>query len=800
MPVSTSAPPRPSSPSASTRSTRQLPAAIRDQLSAAKRKILVVDIGLAVARAFLVVAVAAVGVFCLDVVLEPPLAVVQLFALFVAMLGAGVGLYFLSRPFRRPVDDDTISLQLEAEFPELQGSLISSVQLLRANDDFTSGALVDQTVGTASAHMRDLDLGRLVSLGYLIPLWLLLFVFLGGCGALLSNETVQDYAKIFAQRVVEGRDLGYPKLVGFRVVTFDPVTRAATDKVLPKVTRIAKGEDFDLRVLTTKGASLLDELTVVTELANGEIEVRELNKTNDALGFAKLYQNVTAPFRFRVVAPGHGVKSEVYSVEVVQRPRIERYEFVLSYPSYVGRAPEALSVTSLKVPSGTVIRYLVVANKPLARADILTSSSASKADRKRKGKGKRAGTTQTPYVAKDSLIFLGDVPADQLQPALLGEDGELVPVDEGEWSELSRALGAFGVTRKDDGRRVLLGKITAATDMNFHFDLLSKEGQVTGDQPVRFSIQVVPDKRPVVSIPIPGGMRTVTPQAKVELQIDARDDYGLRSVELRLRVVRGQNEEPWKKFELPLGDESVRELKAPYSLSLTDFSVASGDRVEYMAVAFDDNTEANRPPGSSRRYVLQIGAPEDLERMLQDRLAALKERLVSAGRDQEEARKNSQAFSRELGPKSVLSEDDKRRVKRLEYEQRRVTTRLRDVSKALKELTAERKANRLTEKGAMSMLDDLRKGVSKLAKEDSPQIERRLADARKAAELDPKTKAALRQVPDLQQTLADNLRRLATRIDKWGDYTEVIQELRDLLKGEEKVIEGAERAAAERNR
>lgn len=795
--MSTAAPPRPSS----ARPARALPDAISAQLAAAKRKLFVVDLGLSVARALLVLSAAAVGVFLLDVVLEPPLAVVQLFALFVVMLAAGVALYFLSRPFRRRLDDDTISLLLEAEFPELQGSLISSVQLLRAGDDHTSSALVDQTVAVAADQVRDLDLGRIVRLGYLIPLWVLLLAFLGGCAALGSNATVQDYAKIFAKRVVNGRDLGYPKLVAFRVVKLDPVTRSASDEDLPQKTRIAKGEDFDLRVKVTKGLSLLEELTVVTELPNGEVEVRELRPTTDGLGFAKLYQNVTAPFRFRVVAPGHGVRSEVYTVEVVQRPRIERYEFVLRYPAYVGRAPEALSVTSLKVPAGTVIKYMAVANKPLVRADLLVDQARKKGARPG-AKPKPGAPRSEPKVGifESAPLFLADVPEAELKAATRSPEGDLVPVEEGQWQELSGTFGAFGVNRKDDGKRVLVGLITAKEDMNFRFDLLSEEGQVTGDQPVKFSIKVVPDKRPVVSIPVPGGMRTVTPQAKVDLQVDARDDYGLKSVELRLRVVRGQNVEPWKKIELPFDEASDREAKLPYALSLTDYRVASGDRVEYMAVAFDHNTEANRPPGSSRRYVLQIGAPEDLERMFQDRLAALKERLVSAGRDQEEARKNSQAFSRELGPKSVLSEDDNRKVKRLEYEQRRVTTRLRDVNKALGELTEERKANRLTEKGAMSMLDDLRKGVSKLAKENSPQIERRLADARKSDELDSKTKAALRQVPDLQQSLADDLRRLATRIDKWGDYTEVIQELRDLLKGEDKVIEGAERAASERNR
>lgn len=757
MPTSTLNPPALNSPGAA----RELPAPIRATLSGTRTRLRVVDLGLGLARALLVVALGGVGLFALDVALEPPLAVVRNFALFVTMLGLGLCLYLLSKPLRRRLDDDSVALMLEGAFPALHGGLVSAVQLIRDADHYTSQALVDQTVSRAASQVKELEVGRVVQAGALIPLWLLILVFYGGCAAGLSNAEVRSYAGIFVQRVVQGQDVDYPKLVAFEVL------------LEPEI-RIAKGEDFDLKVHVTRGEGLLDELVVMTQLSDKRVETRDLLRKGSE--YSKLYQNVTEPFQLRVVAPGHGVRSQVYKVIVVQRPRVERYEFVLRYPAYVGRAPEALSQTALKVPSGTVVSYMAVMNKPLRRADLIL-------ERESRGPSGQASFTGQPGPAP---TYLGDLPAGAL-------------TESGEWAELQETASRLQVGPAE-GRRVLLGRFTALEDTNFRFDLLSEEGQKTGPQPVRFSIQVVPDKRPVVTIPVPGGMRQVTPQAKVDLQINAQDDYGLKHLELRLRVIRGQEEEDWKAIELPLPEGSDREAKVAYALALADYRVVGGDRVEYMAVGFDFNTEANRPPGSSRRYTLQIGAPEDLERMFQDRLAALKERLTSAARDQEEARKSSQAFSRELGQKEVMSEEDKRRLKRLESEQRRVTTRLREVKKALEELQAERTANRLTEEGAMNMLSDLQKGVSELSEKASPQIERSLADARQAAQLDPKTRSGLRQVPDRQQDLADELRRLTTRIDKWGDFTEVIQEVRDLLKGEDKVIEGAKRAAAEKNR
>jgi hypothetical protein len=736
-----------------------LPREIRSTLSSARTRLRTLELGLGLARGVIAVAAGLLLLFALDVMLEPPLEVIRAFALFVAMLAGLTALYWVTRPLRRRLADDDIALLLEGAYPELEGGLVSSVQLTRDSDHHTSRALIERMVDRAARRMADVDVGRVVGLGPLVPLWGLIAAFFFLSVGIARNQVVAPYVAVFVQRVVHGQDIRYPKLVGFEVKQDLEV-------------RLAKGDDLDVVVEITKGASQLDRLEIVTKYADRE-ERRDLLRQGETL-FSKSYQNVTEPFAFRVESPEHGVSSPVYRVAVVQRPRVEQYEFVLRYPDYVARPPEALTQPDLSVPSGTELVYLVVANKPLELAGLVVEQEV-RGDRQRK-RVWQARTGPAPVMLKD------------IAPAEFEEGGR--------WAELAETRERMKLDSKH-ATRALFGRLLVKKDMRFRFQLRSVEGLDTGRKPVSFNVRVVRDRKPVVSIPRPGGMKQVTPQAKVNLRIDAKDDYGVAMLQLQLQPVRGGTPDEWIKRELalPESEETPRRVTNDHQLSLADYRLVPGDSLNYKAVAFDHNIDEAQNHAFSRQYTLQVVRPEDLERMLQDRLTALKERIVSAAREEDEARKASSEFVRELGPKSVLSEDDKRRVQRLEYDQRRVTTRLTEIKRAILELKGEREANRLTEPAAMSLLGELLDGVQALAETRSPAVSRRFNDARKAPRLDPKTRASLTRIPDLQQDIADDLRRLAQRIDKWGDFTEVIQELRDLLSGEQRVIDGAKARA-----
>lgn len=760
-----------------TSGTAVLPGPVRTKLAATRRKLRAVDLSLGVARALLAALVVLVLLFALDTALEPPLMVLRAFALFMAVVAAAVSTVFLVLPLRRPLTDDDVALLLERRFPELEDGLVSTVQLARELDSprlFTSRALIASVIDRTAQRSAGLDFGQVVSTKPLVPLFVLLAACIGLGAMLAGHPTTREYVSTFYKRVVLGEDLGYPKLVRLEVLS-------------EKELAVAKGDDLSVDVRIVRGAGLVQGLVVHTGYYDEAQKLREPLEKRDLLRvgpglFRKAYQNITESFVFWAEDELHGVTSTKHTVRVVQRPRVEAYEFLLRYPAYTGKPPQTLAQPDLVVPVGTEVSYVVVTNKPLETASLVFETDIEKSaagGRKKKEVEARPGPAP---------IFHEALPAASL-------------ADNGDWAALAPALRKRLEGVADPGRRAFVGRFVVNRDVRFRFSLMSREatgpGYDEGKKPVVFSVVAQQDQKPIVNIPVPGRRKVATPQGVVLLVVDAKDDYGLQSIELRLRPQRPGEAAPQAVQAVPLPglEPNARAAKLNWRLQLSDLRLQPGDVLHYLALASDKNLDEAARTRESRSYEVQVVRPDDLERMLQDRITGLKERLEAAAKEEAEAKTAMSGFVSELGPKDLLTDDDKRRLARVDQDQRRITQRLEELKADVDDIRSERELNRLQDDAAMGLVQELQESLRQLAERDSPLISRELDDARQAPRVDDKLRARLARVPDRQQEVVEKLQSLAARIGKWGDFTEVLQEVRDLLRGEDKVIDGTKRAA-----
>ena len=839
---------------------------IGGKLAATRRKLRAIDLALGLARAILAAGLVAVILFALDTALEPPLPVLRSFALFLATVAGALVTVFLARPVRRRLSDDDVALMIEGCYPELKDGLVSAVQLSRegaAAGEWTSQALIRSTVERAARQSAPLDFGAVVRTGPLVPLWVLILAFLGLGGFLTQWPASREYVEIFLHRVVLGEARNYPKLVAIQVgrptlrgVTvvkaadgtarieevlrlgdedppfqpgdqirsldgqsldgkdgFDELSRqlfrrregqevqlgllregaqvSAAGLVTTDVPdAVAKGDDVTVDVFVTRGQAAQGLVVHTRYEDQPEEEVRDLVNVGQA-HYRKTYQNVTRGFRFYVACPEHGVRSQEFRVAVVQRPRIEQYEFVLDYPDYTQKPTESVVQPDLQVPTGTVISYLVVANKPLRSSRLMLELETLVDD---PGTGRRKRVVATEY---------GPAPL-PLEQALAAPAAPVAPGDPPPLREaLAAAIEQRKLTAPENAGRVLAGRFRIDRDLRFHFDLLSKEGYGTGKKPVVFSVRAVADRQPTVSIPVPGRRKQVTPTAKVPLEVEAADDYGIALLTLLLKPESPSEptgSRPPVERELTGFQDGDKQVKSTLVLDMADLRLVAGDKLVYLAIAADHNIDEARRKKESREYELAVVRPEDLERILQDRLTGLKEQLQAAAREQTEAKNLAEAFVTELGPKEVLTEEDKRALQRVGVEEKRVTSRLQDVLRELGDIKSERQLNRLEDPAAMALLGELSDGVRELAEKSTPLIGRQLEDARAAARVDEGLRNQLGRVPDLMHAVIETLAALAGRIDKWGDFTEMIQEWRDLRREQDSVFEGTKAAAREQGR
>lgn len=747
----------------------RLPREMSSRLASVRWRIRAVELALAGERALLAIIAAVVLSFILDTTLEPDVGVRRPFTFFLLASALLAGGGFFALAFRRRLSDDHVAVLIEQVYPELEDGLVSSVQLARdlerGGHGHTSPALIRSVIARTAHKARGLDFGRVVDPSPLLPATFLTLAAIFGLTIFSLQKTTGPLAEAWFKRCILGQSVMYPKSIALEVTV--PGEHEG-------VTAVARGDDVPVEIFIPRGRSRVERLVVRTwplkkDESSGrysrrgraeETRLQQVGPEADAK-YRKIYQNVTEAFEFEVYA-GSNVRSELHRVVVVDRPRVEEARFWLKFPEYVGMqaTPDEKPETQpdLRVPVGTEIRYEVVANKPLAQAKLVFESDDPNAK---------------PIVgqpAPEPLKAYGD------PPEIGGKD-------------------------KLD-RRVLTGKFQVMKTVHFRFELRSLDDYAEGPKPVVFSVTAVVDKPPEVRILVPGRPKKVTPRAIVPLEIDFRDDYGLVKAELRIKLeVNGAAAKEDQSEPLKFPPDATRAALVKYRFDITQYGLHPNDKLKYRAAAWDNNilVPEEKRLGESAPYDLEIVSPEDLARMLQDRLQRVKEDLYATAKVQKQAREDTDTLVRALVAKTKLDDEDRKRLLLSDYEQRKVTSRLATDAQELDRLVEERELNRLGDDQELGREKDIRDAATALAERDSPLVSREFDDARRATDLDERTKARLAQIPDAQDKLEKAIIAVADLIDKWASFSDVIREVRELLEQHSQAQNATEKTLKEQN-
>jgi hypothetical protein len=115
-----------------------------------------------------------------------------------------------------------------------------------------------------------------------------------------------------------------------------------------------------------------------------------------------------------------------------------------------------------------------------------------------------------------------------------------------------------------------------------------------------YLIDVLSDQPPSVSFAKPGRDITVTNIEEVFTEVEAEDDYGIRSVELMYSVNGG----PEQTLELYAG--SRKDVSAGHTFYLEEIELVPGDFISYYARAADGNSVSGRQVTTTDIYFMEI--------------------------------------------------------------------------------------------------------------------------------------------------------------------------------------------------
>ena len=177
---------------------------------------------------------------------------------------------------------------------------------------------------------------------------------------------------------------------------------------------------------------------------------------------------------------------------------------------------------------------------------------------------------------------------------------------------------------------------------SYGFRWRDKEHRYVYAPAIRYGIQIVPDRRPTVTLLTPTRDEKATARKELDIAFTARDDYGLKTARIVYAIQRPPATKP--------GDEEVKEIQAfarqprqaraalRWSVGEAIADLRPGDVVHY-AVEVLDNRDGPAAAGAGRSQTrrLTVVSAEEYLRMVMERRKQLVEKIKALHGEEQQA-------------------------------------------------------------------------------------------------------------------------------------------------------------------
>ena len=336
---------------------------------------------------------------------------------------------------------------------------------------------------------------------------------------------------------------------------------------------------------------------------------------------------------------------------------------------------------------------------------------------------------------------------------------------------IGRAAWQAGVRHsglKVDGA-LFSGEFAPQTSGAWRLELMSADGAPLEGEVPELRLRVVPDSAPVVQVVVPQRDTTLPLSLRQPLVIDARDDHGLRRLEVvSWRVGQTGKVGPATRDSVDVSNAGTQTI-VQGELDATRRGLLPGDTLRLRVDAWDNAPTPH--VGHSAEIALRLPSLEDLRaatRAATRDVAAAADSITQAEQDLERRTSDlAEQRAREAGGARRPTEGARdgtlpfqatERAQAVAREQEAVTARVREVARVLEEIARAAQAAGI---GDTAFQARLREVQAELARAVTPELEQRLRELAQAlAKLDPDaTRQALQRLAEAQRELKAALER-----------------------------------------
>lgn len=331
------------------------------------------------------------------------------------------------------------------------------------------------------------------------------------------------------------------------------------------------------------------------------------------------------------------------------------------------------------------------------------------------------------------------------------------------------------------------GEIIANADVSYKFYLKDKNGAVNKN-PVTYSIKVIPDEPPSITIIEPNESNFVlTGQRDILLRSRISDDYGFSALKLAYKKINGANitssSANFTFINIPIQNPNSRSLEIPYVWNLP--GISSGQTIEYFLEVTDNTGHSVKSETRTITYRSLTDALKNTENINKE----LKTDLNNSLQNLNDVQKELQELKKDAQRNEDLGLNDPKQKQELEKKLDNLQQNLNSTQQKLDQSINEmQKKNELSEK-TLEQYMELQKMYNKINTPELQEMLKKLQEAMKKNNTD-EMKDALKNFKFDEEAFKKYLEKvmeLMKKIENLQKFGELTQKLDDITKKQDEL-------------
>ena len=410
--------------------------------------------------------------------------------------------------------------------------------------------------------------------------------------------------------------------------------------------------------------------------------------------YSATLENVTRPLQYYVSV--NEVTSEQYQITISNEPVVTQFQYRLNPPAYTQLQPQILPVNvgDIQVLFGTEVVFTAESNKSLQRAHIA-------------------------FEASENVPL--EITERQLQSPTT-QDGRTEGRKDGRAEGSGPTLSPFPSS--------IEGSFIARQTENYRIYITDVDG-FTNRDPVNWTITVLEDAAPDVTIVAPARDTVLDDAMLVELKVEATDDYGIQELQLVYRVESEGAEEvnvPLKRWAVE-DALSQRSVFVAYTWDVDRIGMFPGETLAYYVQALDIDAVSGPNIGKSHTFTLRFPSLSELYDAVATEQETEQQGLEELVDEQADATGLVDTLLDKIRKSQELTLNDENLMQQVLENQKQIEETAKQLIENMKETAEDMEQNQLFDTETIEKYQELQELMEKALSEEHKELLQKLSEA-----------------------------------------------------------------------